>query len=534
MNIDDQLDLAWSLRDIEPQRTRAMLVDFESQSLDTSLQQAKVRVIKTFEHSLEYNFKQLLDTGLTALEILSGSDETLWLSRLHGRLGIAFEALGDLSAARRHLHLQISLAGPDNHPLHLEERFIGHHNLGRHFLNIDDNNLAHENYLACYRLISPDSYLFGYLLVNHAQCLIQRRDYETAQSHAENALQIGLRHKTHRVVQYARPVLSDLAVQQNDLAGAERLLLDTIDYVESVKLPPFQVQIKLSDFYLQLQQGDRARPLLDEVESTMGLDDNKLDATKLYKLKYILHELEQDYKTALEYHKKYHHLKDEVFSIKQNEKTHAEKIATRIETLEHDRNWLRSRNLELQDNVARMQELHQHVKKLSETDALTGLPNRRLLQTIAQNIVDAADRFQASVVLAVLDIDHFKVVNDNFGHQIGDEVLKAFATLINQSVRGGDICSRYGGEEFVILMPNTTLKAGLIGLQRLQKALDDFNWHALHPDVAVTVSIGVVAATAPQSFDDLFAAADQNLYKAKKDGRNRLISSEMSKQEIHS
>lgn len=159
-------------------------------------------------------------------------------------------------------------------------------------------------------------------------------------------------------------------------------------------------------------------------------------------------------------------------------------------------------------------------------DGLTGAFNRRFLDEILFKEVDQARRHKAPLSALMLDIDHFKAFNDTFGHEAGDEVLRAFARSLREQVRTGDVVARYGGEEFSVILPRTTHEEALALAERLRGKVEAL--HLPEPEFPkgcrVTVSIG--AATLPEHASDgegLLAAADRALYGAKGGGRNRVV-----------
>ncbi|MDF2668637.1 MAG: diguanylate cyclase, partial [Paenibacillus sp.] len=151
------------------------------------------------------------------------------------------------------------------------------------------------------------------------------------------------------------------------------------------------------------------------------------------------------------------------------------------------------------------------------TDPLTGLTNRRTLEVIMNQWTAELKPFS----LVILDIDKFKAINDTYGHQIGDEVLKRLAEIFTVSVRPGDVCCRYGGEEFVILLGLTSAVDAFIVAERIRRAVEA----SIHSfGKSVTISLGIASYPShSDSIETLFHLADQALYKAKAEGRNRTI-----------
>ena len=160
------------------------------------------------------------------------------------------------------------------------------------------------------------------------------------------------------------------------------------------------------------------------------------------------------------------------------------------------------------------------------TDGLTGLYNRRYMEShLATLIEQAAGRHKPLTVL-VLDIDYFKSINDSYGHDAGDDVLREFAIRVRKSIRGIDLACRHGGEEFVIVMPETDLAVAATVAERLRRriAMEAFPIEQGRRSIDVTISIGIAALEgAGDSANNLLKRADQALYRAKRDGRNRVV-----------
>jgi diguanylate cyclase (GGDEF)-like protein len=167
--------------------------------------------------------------------------------------------------------------------------------------------------------------------------------------------------------------------------------------------------------------------------------------------------------------------------------------------------------------------LHRAVEQQAITDHLTGLANRRRFSESLALEVSRAERFEGSVALVLADLDDFKRVNDRFGHQTGDEVLRRFAELMRESVREFDLAARHGGEEFAILLPETDLDGGVRLAERLAQSLRSERFSARGGErFAVTSSFGVSAFPDAGSAEQLMLAADRALYEAKKHGKNRV------------
>lgn len=156
------------------------------------------------------------------------------------------------------------------------------------------------------------------------------------------------------------------------------------------------------------------------------------------------------------------------------------------------------------------------------TDALTGLPNRAALSERLELEVSRWQRYGGDLLLAVLDVDHFKRINDDFGHLAGDKVLKIIANELAKRVRKTDFIARYGGEEFVVLLPATPLEGGQQLLDALRGAIEACPFHFKGERLSITCSAGLTNFREGERAEAVFERADQALYRAKRGGRNRL------------
>ncbi|MHB8780549.1 MAG: GGDEF domain-containing response regulator [Candidatus Geothermincolia bacterium] len=170
--------------------------------------------------------------------------------------------------------------------------------------------------------------------------------------------------------------------------------------------------------------------------------------------------------------------------------------------------------------------LYEDVKLLAVTDGLTKIYNHRFFQEVFEREFKRADRYRTGFALIMLDIDHFKLINDTYGHLYGDLILKELADLIKSCLRSMDIVARYGGEEFAVLLPETSLKEAELTAERIRRSVEEYAFAAAEgKGIRITVSQGVTAYPGPDvtNRNDLVAKADGALYRAKGAGRNRVL-----------
>lgn len=161
--------------------------------------------------------------------------------------------------------------------------------------------------------------------------------------------------------------------------------------------------------------------------------------------------------------------------------------------------------------------------RLATTDDLTGLYTRRYFMEVLDQQKALSERDGSDFVICFADLDHFKHVNDSFGHHTGDMVLQKFSDIIGNSIREVDYGARFGGEEFVLLLVNTDIEQSRNVSERIREALENFNFSDIAPALNVTVSIGLANYKEYNSLQETLMSADNRMYKAKELGRNRVI-----------
>jgi diguanylate cyclase (GGDEF)-like protein len=175
---------------------------------------------------------------------------------------------------------------------------------------------------------------------------------------------------------------------------------------------------------------------------------------------------------------------------------------------------------ELQSSHHTISEQAEQLRIMAERDPLTQLYNRRYFDAVAAALYEQSARYDRALSVAIADVDLFKQVNDRFSHATGDAVLKVVSSLLRG--RSSDVAARYGGEEFVIAFPETALAEATDYCEHLRARIETHPWHEIHPDLRVTVSLGICDDRALGSLEGMLKAADARLYRAKAAGRNRV------------
>lgn len=165
----------------------------------------------------------------------------------------------------------------------------------------------------------------------------------------------------------------------------------------------------------------------------------------------------------------------------------------------------------------------ERINHLAAHDDLTGLLNRRRMSEVVQAERERCVRSRRPLVLALLDLDFFKLVNDRYGHAAGDAVLCAFAGRVLDNLRSTDVLARWGGEEFLLLLPETSLDGALVLLERVRREVAELCVETANGEIRLTVSIGVAAGRVQDTMEQVLEHADEALYQAKAQGRDRVV-----------
>lgn len=181
---------------------------------------------------------------------------------------------------------------------------------------------------------------------------------------------------------------------------------------------------------------------------------------------------------------------------------------------------------ELKLKNKQLEDLLDKVNYMAITDALTGLYNRRRFHDVLTSEHERARRYGTPFSLIMLDIDHFKKINDTFGHNVGDAVLKEVSGILLKSIRDIDTAARYGGEEFMIILPNTDKVQARIVAERMRKTIEDYDFAEVDRKISVSIGISGMPDAKVDNEEKLIRCADFAMYRAKQLGRNRTVTAE--------
>jgi diguanylate cyclase len=298
------------------------------------------------------------------------------------------------------------------------------------------------------------------------------------------------------------PILDDLAVLM--LA-----ITDSGQHEFEIYLQQLNDRLESFQRNLQAASADHAdtqsasRQLNDQLrEHVGGLQTSVQDAADLDSLKSVLESRLEGLIGAMDQHQKERDEREQEVASK------LQSLVGRVATMEQEAQGFRV-HLEEQRQKALI-------------DTLTGLPNRAAWNERLELEIKQMQKHRASLLLGILDLDHFKRINDGYGHLAGDKVLKIIASQLKRRLRPNDFIARFGGEEFVFLLPGTALADGLTLLERLRLTIEQCPFHFKGEPVTITVSMGITTFKPGERSDLVLKRADEALYRAKREGRNRL------------
>ncbi len=297
-----------------------------------------------------------------------------------------------------------------------------------------------------------------------------------------------------------------------------------------------EARIKLGGVRLALGQADAAREELEVALALLASVGTLNYTAGAHQALAELHEHAGRFDAALRHHKAFRDAERAQFNDASDRRVSALRVQLEVADARHEAEVHQLKHVQIAKAHVELQELHAaltaadaeknlllvRLAEQTRTDALTGLANRRRLDEWLANELARARRHGQPLAVAMCDLDFFKRINDRLGHATGDTVLRTVARLLNERCRTTDLVARYGGEEFCIAFPQTGGAAAAQLCEALRDAVASFDWQAVHPELSVTMSIGVSDDLTLIGHERLLADADTHLYRAKRDGKNRV------------
>ena len=365
----------------------------------------------------------------------------------------------------------------------------------------------------------------GVTLNNLALTQIWLNDNDGALASAKAGLKISYEIDQPSLQAAILDTLGQVYIARGDFQQAEQTLQECLEiarlkYFEHSEM---EAMVNLGLVYFQQNRLEQAR---SHFETTLKLADKRGLNVYRYKSHEMLakiYEAQGNLECSLQHYKEFHARMEQALAESTSYRLDNLKILHKVETSRKEAEILKLQNNALEQEITNHVRDQVELEKLATTDSLTGMINRGHFFTLGEYEFERARRFQNLLSIILLDIDHFKLVNDNYSHSTGDQVLIALAKLLISNARKGDICSRYGGEEFVILLPNTSLAASLEVAERLRQELSVFPIQVGQVVIKITASFGVAQISSEDTdLAAIIGRADHGLYRAKSGGRNRV------------
>lgn len=466
----------------------------------------------------------LLDADLAGDELLQ-AQALVWL-------GAAAAQLSEYQTALENLHQALKLLGDLDQPA-LTARPLNY--IAVVHEEVGEEAEAVRWYQRALDVLSqyPDTRMAVRVFANYGELAARRGERERAEEFLRQAANDALRIGDHSLRAWCYWALANQALSDNDVDTARRHLTMALREVElgHAERTKAEVFTGVGRFHAQLGNHDRAIEYL-----TRGLRHAERAQVnrEVYKSHLALAEVHEQFgeiERALFHFKEYHRIRGAV--LDEVVKAKVRNVLARVELEqareEQEENVLRSFRIrrayeELKRLHAELAEKNRLLEEYSVRDPLTGIYNRRYLDRQLASEFERSRRYNLPLAVAICDLDHFKVVNDQMSHAVGDEALRVVAQTLADLIRQSDILARYGGEEFVLVFPGVALADAARACEKIRASIEARDWSGVHPGLKVTISIGVAEDPATQHWERLLADADSRLYEAKRGGRNRVVS----------
>jgi diguanylate cyclase (GGDEF)-like protein len=373
----------------------------------------------------------------------------------------------------------------------------------------------------------------NYAGLHHERGLLLARGGKTAQTHAcflegirlceevlSDAQFEGAYNKAHCV-----GTLGELYRDLGKPGIAQQFFAEMLAHGTAINNPHQQAEalMNLGKNHMALGNSAEARRHLERsLELSSGANVRRLAADAFLELAGWF-EASGDLPNAVEHHKRFHALHDEVLRGELRATAIAHQIWLDFQKLRRDVKRYQKHAESLARDNGELSQRIDRLARVAHEDAVTGLSNRRYLDLRLPELVAAVHEHKSRLCVGIVDIDHFKSINDVCSHSVGDAVLRTVAHMISAHCREGDVSARYGGDEFVICLVDARLDAAMTMLERLRSLVEVHDWSAMHADLNVTLSIGVSEIEVNDSVATLMHRVDLALYRAKHAGRNRVV-----------
>ena len=325
--------------------------------------------------------------------------------------------------------------------------------------------------------------------------------------------------------------LAEALGRQGDYALALSLLGWVLEHTQlsGIKEPLIHCWLNMAVIYLRQNDHSRALEVLAQaLTQTQELGAKDLEL-QVHQCLVETYKATEEFAQALEHYEAYYRLEGAVRAESAERRLRGLSLSRDLEKTKAEAEIQRLRNAELARALEALEQANHEKSALVQAlelqviqDPLTKLYNRRYLEDTLAKEYAQSQQTGKPLAVAIVDVDDFKRINDQFSHQTGDVVLQKVGELMGQNARLTDIVARYGGEEFVLVLPRTGLETASGVCERLRAAIETHEWSSIHPNLRVTISLGLASDNTLPNHEKLLDAADTKLYEAKRGGKNRI------------
>lgn len=475
------------------------------------------------------SFDHAIPRFLKALECFTpGNDDALIATALNG-LGSSYLVMGAYPEALQHLLRALTIYRQLKDTTG-EAATLS--NVGRLYLLLDDapKALSHLQQALDLAERTSDRRLEAEVHDNLCNALRMTGDNRSAGTHGLRSVEIYQELGYHPGEAEALSSVGDLYLEMGDYTQALNFLQLTAEVSQKIGRRKEVARALRRIGTLHLRQGriEMAQGYLQRGLEAAEESGAKREFAKCHAALAEVYKQLGDYERALQHFEEYYRGERLLFDEESDRRLKTIEIIHQVETARKDAEISQLRNVELQQEIEERKRAQAALEHLATIDPLTGLANRRYFLELAERAFYQAQRYSRPLSVVMIDVDNFKHINDTFGHAAGDRVLKAVAGRMQSVLRRSDILGRYGGDEFVMLLPETGQEGARRMTERLRAAVATLGDEVGKIDAPVTLSIGLTSAVsmANVTLDALLQYADKALYVSKGGGRDRVTSYE--------
>lgn len=452
-------------------------------------------------------------------EALNDENGLMWLFNEFGRLYFFFS---DYPNALSYYHRTLQLAQKLGHT---NRQAASYHNIGVLYSGLGQYKQALEAFQQGLEIAvrAGDAWVEGFLVGGMAEVFHHQKQYEQSLEYGLHSLELARRNGTPTLAGGVLLALSWTCFEMGQFEQAQSYLEEVIRTARASgdQRGLAGAQVALGKQANRRSLPEKAVPALQEaLKLALALEEKALQADCHSALAESFRQLGR-YEEAFAHFCQYHELDKTIFNEKSDLRLKMLQVVHELKNARQEAELYRLRAQMLQTEVDNQRQMQQVLQDLADRDSLSGLLNRRSFFRQGGRLLQSRRRSGFPLALLMLDLDHFKFINDHYGHVVGDNVLVGVATFLQEQARQADILCRYGGEEFAILLPGVTASRAEEIAWRLCHLLAERSFAIGETTIHITVSIGVALLERPGgSIEDLLRHADEALYQAKEAGRN--------------